>query len=244
MIGHSRETRPLEAATFGAGGPRIYIIGAIHGDEPEGQAVVAELGGRLRARSPGATIRILRDMNPDGAAAARRTNAAGVDLNRNWPAGNFRPGSRRGREALSEPESAAAHADMTAFGPDIIIAFHSSGSGPFVNFDGPGATLAATFATAAAELDDRWRVVPDMGYPTPGSMGSCWGVDRDIPILTIEMRRGDDSAAAVMAAVAGVEAIVASGFRPMGDVLACSPARRPVLTPIARKGDATRGGPR
>lgn len=197
----------MEARTFASGAPRVYVVGGIHGNEPEGQGVVAELERRLRARQVRATVRILRDMNPDGSALGRRGNTSGVDLNRNWPASNFRAAARWGPAPLSEPETAAAHADMIAFGPQVILVLHSIRSGPFVNFDGPGAELAARFASAAAALDSRWRVVADMGYATPGSMGSYWGVDRAIPILTVEMQRGEDSMAAVMSAVAGIEAV-------------------------------------
>lgn len=237
-IGASREGRPLHARTIGSGACRIYIIGGIHGNETEGQPVAPDLERRLAARPGRATVRLLRDMNPDGTAAGRRGNSAGVDLNRNWPASNFHPAGRAGRAPLSEPETAAAHADMIAFRPHIIIVLHSIRSGPFVNFDGPGAELAARFASAAAELDGRWRVVADMGYATPGSMGSYWGIDREIPILTVELARGEDSVAQVSAAVAGIEAVVASGFRPMlGD--ASPPARERALQSIARRSDAT-----
>ncbi|MFG0282808.1 MAG: M14 family zinc carboxypeptidase [Phycisphaerales bacterium JB039] len=208
-IGQSLEGRDLEAATFGHGPRRFYIIGGVHGTETEGQAVIAALASGLAgALASGATVRIVRDMNPDGAAAGRRGSAAGVDLNRNWPARNFRPSRSGGPAPLSEPETQAVHADIAAFGPDLIFVFHSIGSGPLVNYDGPASEAAAVFATAAAEIDPRWRIVPDMGYPTPGSLGSYYGVDQQIPILTIEMKRGDDSTEATRAALAGLEAVL------------------------------------
>ncbi len=208
-IGRSARGRPLEAATFGSGPSRIYLIGGVHGSEPEGQPVIRLLASRVtRGGEPGATVRILRDMNPDGAARGRRRSATGIDLNRNWPATNFRPSPDRGAKPLSEPETAAAHADIEAFGPDLVVVFHSIASGPFVNYDGPASEAAAIFVRAATALDARWRIVPDMGYPTPGSLGSYVGVDRKIPILTVEMKRGDESAAAVRAAAAGVDALL------------------------------------
>lgn len=38
------------------------------------------------------TLRVFEDMNPDGTHASSRFNARGVDLNRNFPASNFRSG--------------------------------------------------------------------------------------------------------------------------------------------------------
>src|SRR5690606_2247594 len=42
VIGESLEGRSLEARSWGGGAGRVYIIGGIHGNEPEGQRVVAE----------------------------------------------------------------------------------------------------------------------------------------------------------------------------------------------------------
>ena len=35
-----------------------------------------------------------------------------------------------------------------------------------------------------------WPVRPQIGYPTPGSLGSWLGIDRGIPILTLELPAG------------------------------------------------------
>ena len=64
------------------------------------------------------------------------------------------------------------------------------------------------FALAAARSDRRWRVVPEMGYPTPGSLGSYLGVDRGVPILTIEFERGGDPEASWAAMRDGVAAVL------------------------------------
>jgi len=205
-IGRSVEGRPIEAVTVGRGGARLLLIGAIHGDELEG-VESAEVMREAMAGSP-VTLRIIRDMNPDGAAAGTRANARGVDLNRNWPASNFRRGGGRGPHPLSEPETWAVSVEIDAFAPDVVVVFHSTARGPFVNFDGPGADLAAAFANGAARTDARWRVVPDMGYPTPGSLGTHVGIDRGVPILTIEFDRGQSAASARAAAAAGTHALI------------------------------------
>lgn len=210
-IGASVEGRPIEAAAIGAGPRRVLIIGAIHGDEPEGLPAIDPLIDHVIA-SPAlrraATVRIVRDANPDGTAAHTRGNARRIDLNRNWPATNFAPARTRGPQPLSEPETAALHTLIASFAPDLVVVFHSTPSGPFVNYDGPAERDAHAFADAAAQADPRWRVVPNIGYPTPGSLGSYLGVDLGVPILTVEFARRHDPQAARHAARAGIDAIL------------------------------------
>ncbi len=190
VIGQSVLGRPIEAVTLGGAGRRILLIGGIHGDEAEGGRAIGAVTAYLRTLEPDSAIRLVRDINPDGTAAGTRTNARGVDLNRNWPARNFRPGADRGPAPLSEPETRALHEEIERFAPELVLVCHSAAGGPFVNFDGPAAPEASAFAAAAARTDSRWRVKPEMGYPTPGSLGSYLGVDRGVPILTIEFAHG------------------------------------------------------
>jgi protein MpaA len=209
VIGRSVEGRPIEAVTLGRGvGRRILIIGGIHGDEPEGGQTVGAVAAYLRALEPEATIRLVPDVNPDGTSAGTRTNARGVDLNRNWPASNFTPGDGRGPEPLSEPETRALYEEIRRFAPELLLVCHAARNGPFVNFDGPAGGEASAFAAAAARTDQRWRVVPTMGYPTPGSLGSYMGVDRGVPILTIEFARGHGPDAAWAAMRDGLGAVL------------------------------------
>jgi predicted deacylase len=212
QIGASKQQRALEAMTLGHGPGRIYLIGGIHGDETEGQAVLPRLIEAVGQKPQAAhvTVRIVRDANPDGAAEHTRGNADGRDLNRNWPAANFTPRGANGPRPLSEPETQAIARDMNAFAPDLVVVFHSTPRGPFVNYDGPAQSYAEVFVAAAKEIDPRWRVVPQMGYPTPGSLGSYVGVDRGLPILTIEFKRGE-TGEATEAALRGLAAIV-SGY--------------------------------
>lgn len=207
-----RAVRATQLHTGGPGARRVYLIAGIHGSEPEGRRALDLIAAELEsaARSADITLRIIDDANPDGTARRQRTNSRGVDLNRNWPAQNFLPGAERGPSPLSEPETQAIAADLDAFAPDLVIVLHSINSGPFVNYDGPAVAVAGAFADAALHADQRWRVVPNMGYPTPGSLGSYLGQDRGIAIITIEFKRGQSARSAANALRLGLPEVFAA----------------------------------
>jgi protein MpaA len=99
----------------------------------------------------------------------------------------------------------AVHDDLVAFRPDVVLVLHSSYRGPFVNFDGPARELAAAFASRAGPP---WRVEDEMGYATPGSLGSWMGDDLGVPILTVELERGVPAAESRAALLAGIQAVL------------------------------------
>jgi N-acetylmuramoyl-L-alanine amidase len=85
VIGRSAEGRPIRALRLGSARARVklLVVGAVHGNEPAGRAVVERL---RRAKPPrGTALWLIEDANPDGSAAGTRHNARGVDLNRNFP---------------------------------------------------------------------------------------------------------------------------------------------------------------
>ncbi|MBI3469388.1 MAG: DUF2817 domain-containing protein [Planctomycetes bacterium] len=192
-IGHSAEGRPIETARFGSGPRGVLLIGAIHGDEPEGLPVIERLADELAsgpARAGDSTVVIIRNLNPDGTATRRRTSARGVDLNRNLPASNwdttarspqFNPGPRPG----SEPETQVLLGVLREFAPRRILVMHATRSRPMVNYDGPARELAE----AMSQLNG-YVTSDTIGYPTPGSLGSYTGIDLQIPIITLELPRG------------------------------------------------------
>lgn len=191
VVGHSVEGRPIVARRVGHGTRCVLFVGSIHGDEREGRVATAALPGLVRADPELAgrvRLVVVEDLNPDGSAARRRYNARGVDLNRNFPAANFRPGRRNGARPESEPEARALADLVRRERPDLVIVCHSARDGSYVNFDGPGRVLAERFARRAG-----WRVVPSEElHATPGSLGSWIGIDQGVPILTLEFRRGMD----------------------------------------------------
>lgn len=213
-VASSVRGKPIEAANIGAGAHRIYILGGLHGDAPEGPAVMDGLLAALpqsdAARS--ALIRLVRDGNPDGSAAGTRTNTRGVDLGRNWPAKTFTPGPEAGPRALSELEAASLHADLTAFDPRIVILLDAVSFGPFITYASPPSTpaapLAYRFAAGARTIDGRWRIDPPTDAPhPPGSLAALLSEEEGTILLTVALKSGDDperQARALAAAIASL----------------------------------------
>ena len=100
----------------------------MHGDEPGGLRIVRSLRAR-RASIRGVQIWVIDSLNPDGLARGTRTNARGVDLNRNFPQ-DWRPigvrGSRfhSGPRPSSEPETRAVRRFIARIRPDVSVWFH------------------------------------------------------------------------------------------------------------------------
>jgi len=87
----------------------VLVVGSMHGDEKAGRAVVARL--RDAPVPAGTDLWLVSTLNPDGNQADRRTNARGVDLNRNFPR-RWRPAgggttTYSGPSPASEPETQA-----------------------------------------------------------------------------------------------------------------------------------------
>ena len=120
VIGHSVQGRPIAVSRVGEADAtrRILVVGCIHGNEPAGRGIVEDL---TRA-SPALDTQLLlvRDMNPDGFAHHVRTNAHGVDLNRNSPEHWAGAGAR----PWSEPETRAIRDLVLRELPALSIYYH------------------------------------------------------------------------------------------------------------------------
>lgn len=163
-----------------------------------------------------ATVRTIQDANPDAAVLGQSTNTRGVDIDRNWPARSFRPGKLAGPASLSEIETAAIHADLVAFRPDIVVIVRASTAGPVVSGEGPGAdALAQTFAAAARETDPRWRALKDRRPIPAGSLLSLEATDLRTPVLTVELASESASGTNARALASGIAATITDRGGPL-----------------------------
>ena len=169
---------------------RVLVLAAMHGDEFS-SASVALHWLQLAQAAPEATHwRFIPVLNPDGLLRqpARRMNANGVDLNRNFPTPNWqretknywenltRKDPRRwpGKTPLSEPESKFLFDQMASFKPDLIVSIHA----PYgvLDFDGP--------VMPPTKLG---RLYLDQVGIFPGSLGNYAGVQNAMPVVTVEL---------------------------------------------------------
>jgi len=191
VAGTTVEGRPIRVQTLGHGPRKVLFIGGIHGDEAEGSYTTAQLPEAFNEAGLAeiVTLTIIEDANPDGRAAGTRENAHGVDINRSFPASNFDPaGPDNGRTPLSQPESRTVVNVLNATDPDLVVVVHSWQNKQFINFDGPAREIADRFALASG-----LPVAESSSFaPTPGSLGSYVGRDRQIPLITIEFLQGSD----------------------------------------------------
>jgi murein peptide amidase A len=126
VLGRSEGGRRIVAIRAGdAHGPRVLVVGAIHGNELAGIAVARALE-RIRT---GADLWVVPDLNPDGAARGTRQGGRGVDLNANWSS-QWRGGGRPwdvyypGPRPFSERETRIARSLILRIRPQVTIWYH------------------------------------------------------------------------------------------------------------------------
>ena len=173
--------RSIRSWIYGSGERTVLFLGGIHGAEPAGAGLCEALRGYLAGHPEALAARrvvVAPAVNPDGLAALTRTNARGVDVNRNFDTRNRKPGRRHGPRALSEPETRFVADLIKRFRPTAIVAIHQAAT--CVDHDGPALGLGRAMSRACG------LPVRKLGA-YPGSLGSYAGVDLGIPIVTLEL---------------------------------------------------------
>jgi murein peptide amidase A len=227
----SRKGKPIRARRLGSGSRRIVWLGRIHGNEPEGSEATKRIGDQFVAKNlmQTTTLFLIEDLNPDGSSARTRENANGVDLNRNFPARNFKASKLHGPSATSEPESCALVGVLESFQPDLVIALHSHSNAQGINYDGPAKAEAQQFSKLSG-LDVVENIDLDAaGHP--GSLGQWWGLDNQRKILTVEYTRGSSAEANWdQTSDALLDAIAGSSLTELTESSPSSPVRGPLDT--------------
>ena len=141
QLGRSYEGRPIEVVHVAGPGPRILVVGCIHGNECEG----IEITRLLERSSSRADLWILHQLNPDGYARRSRTNARGVDLNRDFL-------------AATQRETRIARRLILRLRPDITLWFHQPQA--VVRAWGPSRAVASRYARLAGVPYRAWQWPP------------------------------------------------------------------------------------
>ena len=173
-LGSTAQGRDINLLTIGhqaASDLKIWIIARQHPGESMAEWFAEGLLSRLldhqdptaRALLDCATFYIVPNMNPDGAALGnQRTNATGVDLNREWQT----PNPER------SPEVYAVRQKMHETGVDLFLDIHGEEALPYVfaagcegnpSYDARLAALEAAFKTALRQASPDFQ--DEHGYP-------------------------------------------------------------------------------
>jgi protein MpaA len=163
----------------------VYLIGGVHGDEVEGVFVLNKLFEYLKVCTDvQLPLIVVPIVNVDGYRMNTRTNAHGVDLNRNLPTKDWSPEISApqynpGPNPCSEPENKFLIKLFEKYPPYTMISFHSWK--PMLNYNG-ACKKVADFLTGY----NGYEPSPTIGYPTPGSMGTYLPEKFNASVLTFE----------------------------------------------------------
>lgn len=182
----SVQGRAINTLSFGKGRRTILLMAGVHGDEKSGVLMVRRLLSKLRAAAPETLkqrIVVMPVANPDAFKAANRRNARDIDINRNFPTRDFHDNKKKsgGTEPASEPETRAILDVVERAKPYLIISLHCALA--CINYNGDAALKVANQMSKICGLE----VKGDIGYPCPGSMGTYYGWERQLPVITLEL---------------------------------------------------------
>lgn len=170
---------------------KVLLVGGIHGDEYSSVSIVFKWLRTLDKHHSGLFHwRIVPVLNADGLLQkkSQRMNANGVDLNRNFPMPGWEAATKEywvqktsrdprrypGTAPLSEPESQWLVEEMNRFQPDVIVAIHAPHG--IIDYDGP--------KNGPHKLG---RLYLNLLGTYPGSLGNYAGIQRKLPVVTIEL---------------------------------------------------------
>ncbi len=169
---------------------KVLVLGGIHGDEMSSSTLVFRWIALAKSQPAVIDWRFVPVLNPDGMMKTKptRTNARNVDLNRNFPTPGWNkeakvywdnrtnkdPRRWPGPAAQSEPETRFVVDTMDSWKPDLIVSVHA----PYavLDFDGPH--------TPPQRLG---KLFLDRVGIFPGSLGNFGGVNRGVPVVTLEL---------------------------------------------------------
>ena len=206
--GTSFKGRPLMYAVFGDENATntTLIFSMVHSDE----ITPLYLGFQIAAWAkenmtshPGTKLIIAPLLNPDGfmGVPKTRTNARGVDCNRNFATKDwnrealkawkqkFHSEKRRfpGNKPNSEPETLFQKMLIEKFNPKKILSIHSPLN--MIDYDGPDHLKLSNFSKEYVQKCEelRKKVKASSSGFFPGSLGNYSGQELGIPTITLEL---------------------------------------------------------
>lgn len=181
-IGETVKGRAIKAFRLGDrnASRTVVLLGVMHGSERDPARTLRTIRDSRR-QITGVNLWVIPVLNLDGAAAQRRSNAHGVDLNRNFPDRWSRSVTGAGPRASSEPETRAVMKFLNQVDPDVVVSLHQ----PFGVVDtsvskGPG------LARALSDALNLPRKNVDCGGPCHGTLTGWFNDNHDGEAITVE----------------------------------------------------------
>lgn len=185
--GKTVEGNEIEAFISNLKGKKfLYLLGGTHGDEVEGifvlQKIKKWIDDDLSLKD--LPIVLVPILNYDGYLHQRRVNSHMVDLNRNYPTSDWTSDYKKekyhpGPSPLSEPENQFLNDLFEDYPPGFCISFHSWK--PIINYNGKCKKIAEYLSS-----HNNYPISEDIGYATPGSLGTYLPEKFDCPVITFE----------------------------------------------------------
>jgi len=195
VLGKSYQGRSIDYFHFGPERSQdswLLFLGGVHGNEPEGVWLLEEAIRNFSKQHPEVLemgVGFIPKMNPDGLALSERCNSRQVDLNRNLPSKDWsaeikNPKYPPGSFAGSEVENQILVDLILENRPLAILSAHSFHRYQ-ININGPSRGWGETIHKLCG-----YPITEDIGYPTPGCLGTFAGKELGIPTITLEIERG------------------------------------------------------
>ena len=167
-LGRSLDGVAIDALTIGTGAKQVWLIARQHPGEPMAEwwmegALDWLAGSDSAALRAAATVHVVPNMNPDGTLRGHlRTNAAGVNLNREWHA----PSAERSPEVLcvrQAMEATGVAVMMDVHGDEAIAANFIAGFHGVPSFTSARGALFDAYRRRLAERTADFQTAK--GYP-------------------------------------------------------------------------------
>ncbi len=206
-IGSSVNGRAITAYKFGSGPKILLFTGTMHGDESNTKRLldkwIYELQGNPQKIPADKALVIIPVINPDGYSVGTRVNSRNVDLNRNFPADNWKASVKMpsgqtlpqggGASSLSEPESQALSSFVANYSPKLVLAYHSRG-GVVVANDVSGAwQFAKTYGNISGYRPETNASLGNFfAYDTTGAFEDWLADKKGLPAVLVELITKED----------------------------------------------------
>ncbi|HOZ47633.1 MAG TPA: M14 family metallopeptidase [Candidatus Hydrogenedentes bacterium] len=228
-VGHSAAHRPIKAVRVGTGARAAALIGAVHAGESGPELILPalrDLAANHRPLLDRVAVAAIPCVNVDererevlGVPWYLRTNANGVDINRNFPADwetveygygldSSDPDSStfRGPQAASELETQAVMAFLWQQGADVVYAYHCLASICGARLLAASCAEGdAAYASRCGDLARAYGLAMKLGVPegellsfgtTSGSLAAWCYRKLHTPAFDIEISRHEEDALA------------------------------------------------